>query len=58
MSSSLIMLSRGRNKKEGAHRISQRGLEHLREKERERDRERGRDREAKVGQKFGAAIES
>ena len=57
MSSSLIMLSRGRNKK-GAHRISQRGLEHLREKERERDRERGRDREAKVGQKFGAAIES
>ena len=55
MSSSLIMLSRGRNKKEGAHRISQRGLEHLREKERERG---GGDREAKVGQKFGAAIES
>ena len=40
MSSSLIMLSRGRNKKEGAHRISQRGLEHLREKERERETER------------------
>ena len=40
MSSSLIMLSRGRNKKEGAHRISQRGLEHLREKEREVERER------------------
>ena len=39
MSSSLIMLSRGRNKK-GAHRISQRGLEHLREKEREVERER------------------